>query len=113
MVCIRRFFCYPKADVVQLGPIYELELPSGCLIVISDYELFDEICNEKRFTKIPGGPLTELRPALHDGLFSARPGEHAWQVAHRTLMPSFGPLAIRDMFDGECYTDRMARKALS
>lgn len=81
------------------GPIYELRLPSGNLIVLSNHELFDEICDEKRFTKVIGGPLNELRLAIHDGLFSAHPGEHAWGVAHRTLVPSFGPLAIRDMFD--------------
>ncbi|KAL9134513.1 MAG: hypothetical protein Q9175_004304 [Cornicularia normoerica] len=81
------------------GPIYELRLPSGNLIVVSNHELFDEICDEKRFTKIVGGPLFELRLAIHDGLFTAHPGEHAWGVAHRTLLPSFGPLAIRDMFD--------------
>ena len=82
------------------GPIYELRLPSGNLIVVSNYELFDELCNEKRFTKKIGGNLSELRMALHDGLFTAHMGEHAWEIAHRTLVPSFGPLAIRDMFDG-------------
>lgn len=81
------------------GPIYELRLPSGNLIVVSNHELFDEICDEKRFTKVVGGPLIELRLAIHDGLFTAHPGEHAWEIAHRTLVPSFGPLAIRDMFD--------------
>lgn len=81
------------------GPIYELRLPSGNLIVVSNHELFNEICDEKRFTKVVGGPLTELRLAIHDGLFTAHSDEHAWGVAHRTLVPSFGPLAIRDMFD--------------
>lgn len=69
--------------------------------MVSNHELFDEICDKKRFTKTVGGPLAELRLAIHDGLFSAYPGEHAWGVAHRTLLPSFGPLAIRDMFDGQ------------
>ena len=92
-----------------LGPIYELRLPSGYLIVVSNHELYDEICDEKRFTKIIGGPLTELRPALHDGLFTAHRGEHAWEVAHRILVPSFGPLAIRDMFDGQSWIDTGVR----
>ena len=69
--------------------------------MVSDHELFDELCDEKRFTKHVGGALYELRSALHDGLFSAHSGEHAWGVAHRTLVPSFGPLAIRDMFNGQ------------
>ncbi|GLA67410.1 hypothetical protein AtubIFM54640_010728 [Aspergillus tubingensis] len=29
----------------------------------------------------------------------AHHGEHNWEVAHRVLMPAFGPLTIRDMFD--------------
>ena len=77
--------------------------------MVSNYELFDEICDEKRFTKTIGGNLSELRIALHDGLFTAHMGEHAWEVAHRTLVPSFGPLAIRDMFDGQFYTDTLIR----
>ena len=85
---------------MRSGPIFELRLPFGNLIVVSNHELFDEICDEKRFTKKNGWALLELRQALHDGLVTAHPGEHAWGVAHRTLVPSFGPLAIRDMFDG-------------
>ena len=84
-----------------LGPIYELRLPAGNLIVVSNYELFNELCDEKRFTKIVAGPVPELRNLVHDGLFTAHPGEHAWEVAHRLLSPSFGPLAVRDMFDGQ------------
>lgn len=26
-------------------------------------------------------------------------GEHAWEVAHRTLVPAFGPIGIHNMFD--------------
>ena len=69
--------------------------------MVSNHELFDEICDEKRFTKAVSPALSELRLALHDGLFTAHTGEHAWEVAHRILVPSFGPLAIRDMFDGQ------------
>lgn len=98
---------------VKLGPIYELRLPFGNLIVISNHELFDEICDEKRFTKIVGGALTELRQAIHGGLFTAHQGEHAWEVAHRTLMPSFGPLAIREMFDGERYSNKILSGLIS
>ena len=44
--------------------------------------------------------LKELRHALGDGLFTARFGEHNWDVARRILVPVFGPLAISKMFDG-------------
>lgn len=45
------------------------------------------------------GPLQEIRNLAGDGLFTAYPGEHAWEVAHRALMPAFGPLPIQAMFD--------------
>lgn len=80
--------------------------------MIANHELYDEICDEKRFNKDVGGPLTELRAVIHDGLFSAFPGEHNWEIAHRILVPAFGPLAITHMFDGEydhADIDKLAR----
>jgi hypothetical protein len=35
----------------------------------------------------------------NDGLFTAYHGERGWGIAHRILMPAFGPLRIRDMFE--------------
>lgn len=32
-------------------------------------------------------------------MFTAYHGEHDWEVAHRTLVPAFGPIGIKDMFD--------------
>ena len=74
----------------------------------------NEVCDEKRFTKMVSGALDEIRNGVHDGLFTAYPGEHNWEIAHRVLMPgrvfmtslrarlmciAFGPLSIRSMFD--------------
>ena len=67
---------------------------------MSSHELLDELCDEKRFTMIVAGPLNEVRNGIHDGLFTAHPGEHNWGVAHRILVPAFGPLSIRGMFEG-------------
>lgn len=48
------------------------------------------------------GGLKEIRNGIHDGLFTANyPGEENWAVAHRVLVPAFGPLSIRGMFDGK------------
>jgi cytochrome P450/NADPH-cytochrome P450 reductase len=33
------------------------------------------------------------------GLFTAHQHEQNWAIAHRILIPSFGPLSIRSMFD--------------
>lgn len=58
----------------------------------------DEVCDEKRFTKQVSGSLAQIRNGVNDGLFTAHPGEHNWEIAHRVLMPgtlhscSFGSL---------------------
>lgn len=71
-------------------------------IFICKRDLFNELMDEKRFEKAVTGALFYIREAVHDGLFTALPGEHNWGVAHRALMPAFGPLPIHGMFDGEC-----------
>ncbi|KAL4897777.1 cytochrome P450 [Aspergillus ambiguus] len=44
--------------------------------------------------------LKEVRNCVNDGLFTANyPGEENWEIAHRVLIPAFGPLMIRGMFD--------------
>lgn len=35
---------------------------------------------------------------MHDGLFTARQEETNWGIAHRVLMPAFGPVSIQGMF---------------
>lgn len=65
---------------------------------ISTHELFSDACDEARFEKALVGPLVQLRHAVGDGLFTATTGEENWEIAHRTLMPAFGPLAIQSMF---------------
>lgn len=68
---------------------------------MSSHELVDEVCNEERFSKVVTAGLNEIRNGTHDGLFTANyPGEENWAVAHRVLVPAFGPLMIRGMFDG-------------
>jgi hypothetical protein len=60
------------------------------------------VCDEKRFCKSISGALEQVRNGVGDGLFTAYHGEHNWAVAHRVLVPAFGPLGIKDMFDGMC-----------
>lgn len=50
-----------------------------------------------RFTKKIAGGLMEIRHAVNGGLFTAFPGEEQWGIAHRILLPAFGPLAITHM----------------
>ncbi|KAF4630984.1 hypothetical protein G7Y89_g7156 [Cudoniella acicularis] len=83
----------------KIGPIFKLRLGGVDKVFIANVELMNEVCNEKRFTKKVTAALEEIRHGIHDGLFSAYPGEHNWEVAHRVLVPAFGPLSIRSMFD--------------
>ncbi|RYC59007.1 hypothetical protein CHU98_g7216, partial [Xylaria longipes] len=115
----------------KYGEVYRLHLPGQRTVVMANsHRLIDELCDEKRFTKIPNGVLEvrdfltpcvarrspeaqEIRNGVHDGLFTAKPGEEAWGIAHRVLMPAyvillalvgfysavFGPLSIRGMFE--------------
>jgi hypothetical protein len=48
---------------------------------------------------VPENVLVELRALLGDGLFTAYDTEKNWWMAHRILVPTFGPLGLRKMFD--------------
>jgi cytochrome P450/NADPH-cytochrome P450 reductase len=80
------------------GEIFKLNL-GGERLFVSSVELVNEVCDEKRFQKIVSGSLDQVRNGTPQGLFTSRTGEHHWEVAHRTLMPAFGPLSIHSMFD--------------
>ncbi|THY18852.1 putative P450 monooxygenase [Aureobasidium pullulans] len=79
------------------GPIFRLRLPAE-RILVGNYACAEGLFDEKRFQKAVTGPLEQVRNAAHDGLFTAYPDEPNWAIAHRTLMPAFGPLPIRSMF---------------
>jgi cytochrome P450/NADPH-cytochrome P450 reductase len=83
----------------KYGEIYRLRFPGRTMVLVSTHALVNEVCDEKRFKKIPGGALAEVRNGVHDGLFTAQLEEPNWGIAHRVLMPAFGPISIRGMFD--------------
>ncbi|KAK5112785.1 hypothetical protein LTR85_011119 [Meristemomyces frigidus] len=83
----------------QYGEIYSLSIFGKKKIFVSSQRLMNEICDEKRFGKIVQAALGELRNGIGDGLFTAQNHEHNWGVAHRVLVPAFGPLNIASMFD--------------
>ncbi|KAF7551931.1 hypothetical protein G7Z17_g4675 [Cylindrodendrum hubeiense] len=82
-----------KSLADQFGEIYRLRFPDRTVVIVSNHALVNETCNEKRFKK------SQVRAGVHDGLFTARMGEENWGIAHRVLMPAFGPLSIRGMYD--------------
>ncbi|KAK9793614.1 putative Cytochrome P450 [Seiridium cardinale] len=80
------------------GEIVKLDLVSSVVVIVSSYDLINEVYDENRFEKHVEGGLEVLREVIGDGLFSAYSHEKNWYKAHRILMPVFGPLSIRKMF---------------
>ncbi|MDM0115178.1 cytochrome P450 [Variovorax sp. J22R133] len=83
----------------EYGPFFKLTLAGKDVHVASSQELVNELCDETRFVKRISGPLKEIRDFAGDGLFTAYNSEPNWAKAHRLLMPAFGPLGVRSMFD--------------
>ncbi|KAG8730332.1 hypothetical protein FRC11_006965, partial [Ceratobasidium sp. 423] len=83
----------------QYGEIFALNLLGKSVVAISSVKLAQEVLDEKRFHKAVGTALVEVRNLVSDGLFTAYHGETNWGIAHRILMPAFGPLSIKGMFD--------------
>ena len=81
------------------GPIFQLEFFGRPLILVSSQEIVDELCDESRFDKRVHATLKNIRDFAGDGLFTAKTDEPNWPKAHRLLMPAFGPIGIRGMFD--------------
>ncbi|ORY02372.1 cytochrome P450 [Clohesyomyces aquaticus] len=82
------------------GDIWKFQIAGSPRVVIGSQALMNEISDETRFTKKIAAALKEVRNGTHDGLFTSfGPEEENWGIAHRILMPVFGPLSIRSMFD--------------
>ncbi|EOD44448.1 putative cytochrome p450 protein [Neofusicoccum parvum UCRNP2] len=82
----------------EYDPVYKLSLGNDKVVFVNTRELVDEVCDETRFKKIVSVSIGKMRQFMADGLFTAHHGEHNWGVAHRILMPVFGPMKIREMF---------------
>ncbi|TLD30774.1 hypothetical protein PspLS_01775 [Pyricularia sp. CBS 133598] len=84
----------------EMGPIYKMSFFSLDFVMLSNHELTHEVCDDKRFKKCIDNEISELRWGVRDGLFTQSRGEEEenWGIAHRVLIPAFGPLTIRSMF---------------
>lgn len=83
----------------QYGEIFKLNIFGNERYFLCSERLVNEACDETRFIKQPSGALVEVRNGTGSGLFTAFHGEHAWEVAHRVLVPAFGPIGIQNMWD--------------
>jgi cytochrome P450/NADPH-cytochrome P450 reductase len=81
------------------GPLFRMEAFGSAIVIVGSQALADELCDETRFEKALHRPLLEARAIGGDGLFTAKNDEPNWGKAHRLLMPAFGPIGLRGMFD--------------
>ncbi|KAJ5088531.1 hypothetical protein N7456_012147 [Penicillium angulare] len=71
----------------QYGPIFKINVLGKQLVFISNVELLEEICDERRFRKLVTGPIVEMRQLAHNCLFTAYHNEDIWGVSHRIMAP--------------------------
>lgn len=79
----------------QYGPIFRLVTPMNSLIVVSGFDLVDELCDEKRFHKRVGASLQVIRGNSSPSLFTADSDDPLWRKAHNILIPNFSFRAIQ------------------
>jgi cytochrome P450/NADPH-cytochrome P450 reductase len=85
----------------KLGPLFKLDLITRESLIVSNYEYFNELCDETRFEKSIGGVLQKLREGLTgDGLLTVNTTDPIWRKAHNILMPCFSQNAMERYFDG-------------
>ena len=82
----------------EQGPIYELQFPGRKVVIVSGFELVDELCDEQRFDKKIHTALQYIRSFTGDGLFTAHTHEPNWRKAHHILLPNFSLRAMRHYF---------------
>ena len=80
------------------GEVFSFYMGAEHTIVVNSYDVYNDLCDETRFEKRPAGGQREMRNAVGDGLFTAFNDEENWAVAHRILMPEFGPVSSTPYF---------------
>lgn len=81
-----------------LGEIFKITVLGQQIVFVGSVALCEELCDEKRFRKYVGGPIVEIRHAVHASLFTAFETEAIWGVHHRILAPLVTPEAVAGSF---------------
>ncbi|KHO01625.1 cytochrome P450 [Metarhizium album ARSEF 1941] len=55
----------------EYGEIFQVTVLGHTIVFVGSVALAEELCDEKRFRKYVGGPIVEIRAAVHDSLFTA------------------------------------------
>src|SRR3954471_1414961 len=79
----------------QYGPIFQLHVGPVNLIVVSGFDLVDEICDDKHYDKMLGRALLNRRATAGDGLFTSWTHEPNWKKAHNILLPTFSMQSMK------------------
>ncbi|KAI1250986.1 hypothetical protein MGN70_008047 [Eutypa lata] len=88
-----------KTLAEKYGEIFQITILGKTLVFVAGAALAEELCDERRFRKFVGGPIVEIRYAVHDSLFTAFDHEANWGVAHRIIAPHLSPDSVSAMFD--------------
>ncbi|KAI1261718.1 cytochrome P450 [Xylariaceae sp. FL1019] len=83
----------------KYGEIFQIKVLGQTIVFAASAALAEELCDEKRFRKFVGGPIVEIRYAVHDALFTAFDNEPMWGIAHRIIAPKLSTTALADSFD--------------
>ncbi|OAQ73655.1 cytochrome P450 [Pochonia chlamydosporia 170] len=79
----------------QYGEIFQVKILGHGIVFVGSVALAEELCDQTRFRKFVGGPIVEIRAAVHDALFTAFDNEPNWGIAHRIIAPHLSPEALR------------------
>jgi cytochrome P450 len=88
-----------KTLAEKYGEIFQIKVLGHKIVFVASAALAEELCDQKRFRKYVGGPVVEIRYAVHDSLFTAFDHEESWGVAHRIIAPQLTPESIASHFD--------------
>lgn len=80
------------------GEIFQIKVFGHRMVFVAGAALAEELCDERRFRKYVGGPIEQIRAAVHDALFTAYHEEEAWGVAHRIIAPRLSTASVAERF---------------
>ncbi|KAL9596232.1 MAG: hypothetical protein Q9219_005943 [cf. Caloplaca sp. 3 TL-2023] len=80
------------------GEIFKISVLGQQIVFVGSVALCEELCDEKRFRKFVGGPIVEIRKAVHASLFTAFANEPIWEVHHRILAPQLTSDMVAEHF---------------
>ncbi|KAK6956171.1 hypothetical protein Daesc_001444 [Daldinia eschscholtzii] len=82
----------------KYGEIFQIKVLGHTVVFVAGAAIAEELCDEKRFRKYVGGPIVEIRYAVHDALFTAFDNETSWGIAHRIIAPKLSPHSVAEHF---------------